>query len=155
MRATTTALLGELEQHAWFARVGIKEQDGVIVVSSWKEALRGFRSRHWVNTALAAWHVIEERLGALDEYDDQKKILELRPTLEQLVRPKLLGVVPRQPDDRLFNSVVGKLLGACIELEYADVCPPLFFGNLAHLYIQGHFPCGWLGDFPDGQLIIY
>jgi hypothetical protein len=42
-----------------------------------------------------------------------------------------------------------------MEAEYADVCPPGFFTSIAHWYLNGHFPCGWWGAFPQGKLVIY
>ena len=47
------------------------------------------------------------------------------------------------------------ILGACIEMEYADLCPPGFYTNLASWYVKEHFPCGWQGVFPQGMLIVY
>jgi hypothetical protein len=38
---------------------------------------------------------------------------------------------------------------------YVDLYPPSFFASNAYWYVMGHFPCGWRGEFPKGQLVIY
>jgi hypothetical protein len=47
------------------------------------------------------------------------------------------------------------LVHACVEQEYADVVAPAFFSRLAEWYLRGHYPCGWLGDYPDGKIMVY
>jgi hypothetical protein len=53
------------------------------------------------------------------------------------------------------HTVQWDILHACIETEHADLCPTGFYANLASWYTNGHFPCGWQGEFPQGMLIIY
>jgi hypothetical protein len=30
-----------------------------------------------------------------------------------------------------------------------------FFLELLTVYEAGHFPCGWVGDWPRGKLVVY
>ncbi|CAK7067815.1 MAG: hypothetical protein MESAZ_01976 [Saezia sanguinis] len=32
---------------------------------------------------------------------------------------------------------------------------PLFFSELIPIYEAGHMPCGWVGNWPSGQLVVY
>ena len=54
-----------------------------------------------------------------------------------------------------IDTVQWDILHLCMESEYADVFPPGFFASQAFWYIKGHFPCGWKGKFPDGQLVVF
>jgi len=46
-------------------------------------------------------------------------------------------------------------LGALMGNSYLDTHHPAhFFLELLWVYEAGHFPCGWLGDWPSGKLIV-
>jgi hypothetical protein len=71
--------------------------------------------------------------------DDQLRTITIDPQLQQ----------PLQVE--LFQDMMGILS----EAEYLDVCPPGFFTRYAlPSYLRGHFPCGWQGAYPDGQLVV-
>ena len=53
------------------------------------------------------------------------------------------------------DTVQWDILGVCMEAEYADIFQPGFYASQAYWYINGHFPCGWEGKFPNGKLIVY
>ena len=81
---------------------------------------------------------------------------ELKPIVEEFVEEKCKAVVAENDVPRSFvQSVNCDILHACIEAEYSDVYPPGFFASQAYWYCTGRFPCGWKGDFPDGQQGIY
>jgi hypothetical protein len=73
-----------------------------------------------------------------------------------LIDRKIAAVVREYGLPEIFKiRVRNDITGACMEAEYADVCPPGFFTSIAHWYINGHFPCGWWGAFPQGKLVVY
>ncbi len=42
-----------------------------------------------------------------------------------------------------------------MEAAYREVLlQPLFFDSLIQVYEAGHIPCGWDGEWPNGQLVI-
>ena len=41
------------------------------------------------------------------------------------------------------------------ETEYVRVTEPGYLSKLSFWIVNGHFPCGWMGEFPNGNLIIY
>ena len=57
--------------------------------------------------------------------------------------------------ETVVQSVQWDILGAIMEREYDD-CPgrPTFALHLFNLYRAGHFPCGWRGEWPAGQLLV-
>lgn len=32
---------------------------------------------------------------------------------------------------------------------------PSFFTDLFRVYQSGNFPCGWVGEWPQGQLVVF
>ena len=81
---------------------------------------------------------------------------KVKKVTRPLVGRKIVAVVRENSLPEIFNIQVNyDIAGACMEAEYADVCPPGFFTRIGHWYVNGHFPCGWWGAFPQGKLVIY
>lgn len=160
MQDQTMLLLARLEKADWFARIGLKDTEEAVVLSSWQEAALSCSALRWEAVEMEASSLLGGRVQeiALDRYhgDWSNHVHEVKPHVRTLLRKKAEPISREQNLPKAFEgSVEWDILGACLELEYADICPPLFFGNLAQWYLKGHFPCGWLGNFPDGKLIIY
>lgn len=159
MHPRTSATLVELERASWFSRVGVRDTENAIVLSSWVEAVEQCSSTDWENLCLEAANQYRERLqerspGALVIWNELA--VSLTPTVRALVRRKVDGVLRVHHLPRVFEDTVQwDILHTCLEAEFADVFPPGFFASQAYWYSVGHFPCGWQGDFPRGQLIIY
>jgi hypothetical protein len=85
-----------------------------------------------------------------DTVDEVKKIT--RP----LVGRRIAAVVHENNLPKVFNIQVNyDITLVCMEAEYADVCPAGFFTSIGNWYVNGHFPCGWWGAFPQGKLVVY
>jgi hypothetical protein len=159
MHSRTIATLDQLEKASWFSRVGINEGFGTAVVATWPEAMDRCDSSAWDDLQLEALNQYRvciarrsrERLQLWnDTVDEVKKIS--RP----LVDRKIATVVREHALPEIFKICVNwDITGFCMEAEYADLCPPGLFTNLGHWYLNGHFPCGWWGVFPQGKLVIY
>jgi hypothetical protein len=55
----------------------------------------------------------------------------------------------------LVHSMSWDVFGALMENSYLDTHHPAhFFLELLWVYEAGHFPCGWLGNWPSGKLIV-
>ncbi|MBS9429828.1 hypothetical protein CE143_15995 [Photorhabdus luminescens] len=71
-------------------------------------------------------------------------------------------VIEKIPDIDGFDTLI---LSQCvswdivhylIEDTYKDkLKKPLFFEKLIEVYESGHLPCGWDGEWPNGNLIVY
>jgi hypothetical protein len=56
----------------------------------------------------------------------------------------------------VVHSVQWDALGALMENTYLGSghrC--FFFLELLTVYEAGHFPCGWVGEWPQGKLVVY
>ena len=159
MHPRTIATLDKLEKDNWFACVGKKDTTAAIVLSSWQEAIEHCSSVEWENLCLEASNQYCERLveRSKERFNQWNDIaVELKQTTVLFVRRKIEAVVREHDLPQVFeNMVQWDILGACMEAEYADVYQPGYYASQAYWYVKGHFPCGWEGDFPKGNLIIY
>ncbi len=129
------------------------------ILDSWDEAILSGGSQAWHEISNSWANNLPESLAGISE--ERYKLFndvcaELRPLAKELAHEKTRPVVEQYGLPPKFTHIVAwDILYTCLEAEYADLIPPAFFVNLAYWYTQGHFPCGWLGDCPDGILILY
>ena len=159
MHPRTVATLGQLENASWFSRVGVKDAATAIVLASWPEAIDHCCTFDWVDLRTDAMNEYRERVAKRSKErwhlwnhiaDEVKKITF------PLVDRRIEAVVCEHHLPKIFGITVrADITNLCMEAEYADVYPPGFFTSNAYWYVNGHFPCGWRGIFPKGELLIY
>lgn len=159
MHPRTLATLDKLRSAEWFVSVGIRNVENVEVVSSWYEALESCSSPEWEELCLEAANQYCERINekAPERFSQWNDIVSrIRPESRAIVRDKTKTVVLENNLPIEFLSTVDwDILHLCMEAEFADVCPPGFYASQAYWYVNGRFPCGWNGKFPQGHLVIY
>ena len=159
MHARTRATLDELERASWFSSVGRPVSGPFVMVRSWPEAVASCASPEWQDLLLEASNRYTESLAARDRarFDRWNDVVaDVKPSADALVERKIRAVVTQHALPKVFeDSVRWDVLHVCMEAEYADLAPPGFFASQAYWYVQGHFPCGWEGEFPKGKLVLY
>jgi hypothetical protein len=159
MHPRTRATLDRLEQVDWFIAVGQPVHGPFIVVRSWEEAVTSCGSLEWENLLLDAVNRYRSLVALkaperIQNWNDINE--EMKAVTFPLVRSKIARVAQEFGLPKVFEDTVQwDILSVCMEAEYADVQPPGFYASQAYWYVNGRFPCGWNGDFPDGMLIIY
>ena len=53
-------------------------------------------------------------------------------------------------DDVIFNIITLFMLD-----YYSEYYQSEFFDKMLAIYLSGHLPCGWCGDYPEGKFYIY
>jgi hypothetical protein len=159
MKEITRETLDRLSQATWFVNVGKPIEGPFVVLKSWDEAVESCSSIEWENLLMEASNQLRERLleRNIERYRQWNEVVdELKQYTVPFVRRKLREVheVAHLPKD-FEDTVQWDILGVCIEAEYADVFSPAFYASQAYWYIEGRFPCGWQGKFPEGKLILY
>jgi hypothetical protein len=159
MHRRTLAFLEELKRTQLFSRAGNIDTQAAIVLPSWEQAIIYCSSLEWENFCLDMANEYRARLRerSMDRFNKWNDTVDtVKKSLIPLVRIKVEPVARQHNLPRVFEGTVQwDMLHVCMETEYADVCPPGFYGNLAFWYLKGHFPCGWQGVFPQGMQIIY
>lgn len=159
MHARTIERLEQLEKASWFSRVGVNEGPEAAAVGSWPEAIEQCTSYKWEDLQLEALnqyrvYIAERWLDRLNLWNDL--IDEVKSKTSSLVDRKIAEVLLQNHLPKRFGDQVRHdIMLCCMETEYADICPLGFFTHIGSWYMLGHFPCGWLGAFPNGKFVIY
>ncbi len=146
MNARTVTALEVLENTPWFTHLGVKDATTALVLSSWKESLEHCSEVDWENLCLTALnqygvHVRAKAEDRFNKWNDVSR--DVKPRIGLVIKAKTDELVIKHQLPKVFvDSVHWDILGACMELEYADVHPPGFFANQLYWYLRGHFPCG-------------
>ncbi|WP_409310354.1 hypothetical protein [Pectobacterium sp. B1J-3] len=143
----------------WFSHVGDQFfVPNVKVANSFGEAMLFLSSPDWENVTLEESNDMSGYLSikypsALQEWNS------LAIDAKTFWRDELSK---RIPDLDGFDNV---LLLQCIEWDiihyliedaYKDkIKKSLFFDSLICIYESGHIPCGWDGNWPNGNLVVY
>jgi len=159
MHPRTLASLDQLRAADWFRNVGICDAENAIVLGSWAEAIASCSSTNWENLCLEAANQYCERLveRSPDRFSAWNDVAnDVKPSVVALVAEKAAHVVAAHALPKVFVDTVNwDILHLAMEAEFADVYPPGFYASQAFWYLNGHFPCGWDGAFPEGTLVVY
>jgi hypothetical protein len=155
----------ELEAIDWFAACGQSMVASfpfmVATVKSWEEAIELCSDQQWENVTLDACNELTVFLHTYhrENYLDWNVITDAAK--QRVVTPlkeRIWGPFAEQHGlgKGLLACVSWDVLAAIMEHEYRH-CPgkPEFFTHLLQVYRLGHFPCGWSGDWPSGQLFVW
>ena len=160
MTTKTEKIINKLHGSNWFSNCGSKiAAKAVVLAESWKEAIRHCDSDGRKAAELEAANRIGDvvRTHSVDRYQQWNYIVRsMKPIISDIIESKCAPMVAEHTLPKAFTDTVRwSLLHAVIESEYSDICPPMFFSTEADWYCRGHFPCGWVGAFPEGQLVVY
>jgi hypothetical protein len=148
----------------WFSKCGeelfLDLSMPIIAVGSWSEAMAHCAAETWENVELEAQNDLTAWLHANDLANYRKWNQIVRDHKSELLDKLTSDVwIPAQQKhqlDRVFvSSVQWDILGALMENSYLPSAHRCFFLELLMVYEAGHYPCGWAGDWPHGELIIF
>jgi hypothetical protein len=161
LKRTTANLLARLDEIEWFAAVGDPLPDTVVTVSSWDDAFRCCSSLEWGDFTLEQRNRLTMHLHvhARARYQGWNECVQsikevLEPIGERKIPPGHRGLAA-EAEKAVRDAALWDLLGACTELEYADVREPGFFCGLVAWYLRGRFPCGWGDRNSAGELQLF
>src|SRR5262249_10203759 len=130
-------------------------------VRSWSDAVESCADGEWENTQLEAQNQLTEWLHHHDPRNYQNwntLVAEHKSAVLTQLAEDVWS--PYQQSHGLDLVVVQCLqwdvLCALMENSYLSskhAC--FFFLELLSVYESGHFPCGWSGEWPVGQLVVY
>ena len=169
MNINTQALLDELSRFPWFEHVGEPEEANVVWVRSWSEAVNACKSQKWESVQLQVRNHLSYVVNTKN-YDRflqwNKLTVEMNERIDAVIMNPVKQVTRRFGlAERFAECVAWDITVSCQEVEFSDVCPPIFFlNNVLPWYRRGHIPCGWQGPelppgwegpMPQGRLIVY
>lgn len=150
---------GRLLKIKWLSAVGNHiSMLNVMFAKSLNEAENYLSASEWENATLEGANEISAFLAnkhptSFQEWNEVAKEAKLFFLNE--IKPKVIHL----------NGFNNTLLLQCFEWDvihyliedfYSEkLKSPLFFHSLISIYESGHFPCGWFGNWPKGQLVMY
>ena len=165
MQKQTLDLLQRLEATDWFVNVGSQKAPDVVSVSNWKQAIKMSRSAKSRNLFLEGQNLLTQQLH--DNFPARyhgtwnETVIAVNSITDPLVLRKIqkynkYSAFSESDVKAVMNAAQWIIMAACMEQEFADCVPPAWELEWAEWYVQGHFPCGWEGNFPEnGRLIVF
>jgi len=160
---STSELNKRIEAISWFRSCGneltVELKYPFSQLNSWTGVKKAYSTLKWENTRLEVSGDLSIYL--LKNYPSKRQEWNLiaeesKNFLYQKVKNKLIVVKEKQQlDQKFLDCVMWDLVHAFIEDAYKDLNPPIFYLELLKIYEIGHFPCGWKGKWPQGELLLF
>lgn len=135
----------------WFSRCGIESD------VSRESAIKSISSADWEEFTLERRNDITAHLATAHwnrEHEWNKITKGVRGYTDAEVFPRMIEAATAQGfPDKVVRQVQWDVCSFIQEEIYASWRVPRFFNRLADIYREGHLPCGWIGEYPDGHLI--
>lgn len=55
----------------------------------------------------------------------------------------------------ILDDINMNLLSIFMLEYYSEYYSCDFYNKMLKIYLAGHLPCGWIGEYPDGKFIVY
>ena len=159
MTSETKELIERISDADWFEKCGDPVDAAVATVMTWSEAVQYCADEKWESICAEE----SNRIGSVVRAHSHERFNKwndvanaVRPIVNDLLRRECASAMAKQALPKVFmDTVRWDIIHALLETEYADIYPPSFFATQAEWYCSGRFPCGWLGDHPEGKLIVF
>ncbi|MFH6992958.1 hypothetical protein [Flavobacterium sp. FlaQc-48] len=106
-------------------------------------------STNWIKLRQKLSLPIEQNFYAQDDRDPQHHLLQTEQ-LGNLLEVTLKGSGFEMAIDEIMQDFIIFTM-----LPTKNLSSNLFFYDLYNAYKSGYLPCGWKGDYPEGDLIVY
>lgn len=179
LKPETIQLLQSFHYFDWFSSMGKPIQEDVIQPRSFEEALEYQDSHDWID----AWAEVSNQFRYCIRHQVSEiklKEWQVRANLIDNTYPTI-----HFPQISMLDTLTADVRTAYIwfglEIEYTELCfpesfpydldnlyhhhniilevpvfpPKPFATTIAYWYMRGHFPCGWIGGYPYGKLVVY
>lgn len=142
-----------------FSKVGTPTNDETVVeIRNWNEVIPRLQGIEWENYQIDQSNEFGLKIQAIsvDLYNrwnevSDKYFVQIKPHIMDCFTKLNLPDIEKE----VTSSAKWDLGHALIEQFYSVHVSPGFFTNLAEWYIKGHYPCGWIGIYPEGKCIVY
>lgn len=162
---TIEEYIDELKNVDFCRNVGTRsEVPNAIYAADWDEAVAWSYGREWTHFQslrdnefweLAHW---EDRFTSESEFEAECDRFRdtYRDYIYSIVNDKTKDLnVASSHLDEIQRNIRGCIYGGLEEIAFHDVTDASFYMLAAGCVFKGHYPCGYEGDYPDGQIVIY
>lgn len=75
--------------------------------------------------------------------------------LPDIVKKIQEGIIMKNLPESIVDDIKFNLVTILISDALSDYYILEFYRHLYQIYLSGHLPCGWEGEFPNGRLIVF
>ena len=145
----------------WFANVAQpipSIDESVVSVTDWHEAAASCSEPLWEDVCTEARNDLTMHLNSVCKAEFQSWNEVVNNAKRELAAPW------KRMRSKLGIEGSPQVVADCVEWDtmhavacehYAAWNPPRFFARLLTIYQNGHFPCGWVGTWPEGKFRVY
>ncbi|MGE7942879.1 hypothetical protein ACQKNB_12405 [Lysinibacillus xylanilyticus] len=125
---------------------------------NWNEVEKNCNDK-WDNIKLKARNKITSSLHEnwREQYREWNNITdEANLFLNEDVLPRLFQYLKDNGlNENIYESIEWDLLSSMMEYSYSPYTGVGFYTELLKIYESGHIPCGWIGKWPEGKMLIF
>lgn len=149
----TQQVISEMKKLSFFSNTGLAT--GSSCVKTWDEAITLAQSDNWHSLCDHQRFLVTSSTDADEKWND--KIREIRIVIADFLQGACdrFSGVPSALAGRICDQMRSYLLGVCAEVESSSQHNVVFYRSLWKQILDGKFPCGWQGEYPNGALICY
>ena len=158
------AMIDELLNCKWLQNCGeqkdIHYDFDVFFQHDYNKAIRTITSTDWENICLEERGNITGHLAVYNKDVYNKNWNQLAKKIKSEVLPQILekireGISIKCLPESVIEDIKFNLVTILISDSFSDYYKSDFYNRMFRIYTSGHLPCGWEGEFPSGQIIVY
>lgn len=160
----TLAFYNILDEINWFSNVGIYMRSEFYRITSWRHALLILKSIESENALTESGNEISRRVPDeifQDTWNETVEVIKEKfyGKLNQSIKNIGLEIKENISSEQLKeikDVIQWDILNYVLLCEYGEYVKKKGIYDLKkRIYIAGHYPCGWIGDYPEGQLAVF
>ena len=129
-------------------------------INSYDNFIQSLKSIEWENTTLEIENLLTVYLNDKynKEYQEWNKIVKIATEYyENDIKSTInLNNILKEDKETIIQDIRWNIMGILLENSYANLKKESYFKYVIfEIYKNGHIPCGWEGEFPNGKLLIY
>ena len=149
----------EIEKIKWFSRCGKNIPNNIgfyfFVIDNWKDAIESNFKDNWQDINMKENSDLTNIIGDEADYDENYELYSTFFTNRILPLIQEYTII-KNIDFSISSNIRNVVINSLFENKYKDKYEfPMIYTKLLNVYKKGHFPCGWDGNYPDGNLLIY
>ena len=146
----------------WLQRCGQKDSLGFEVeyLDNKKEVEKNINSVKWENICLDkkgdfTTYLFKNHKAEYNKYwnDEVETIKE--QYLSKITEKVNMALTNSGLSVDILDDINMNLLSIFMLEYYSEYYSCDFYNKMLKIYLAGHLPCGWIGEYPDGKFIVY
>ncbi|MFS0901778.1 hypothetical protein AB3N02_01740 [Priestia aryabhattai] len=159
-----TAVVEAIISNNWLEYCGVKtnlpEGNNYSYLSNKKVVSKNIKGVKWENICLEERNILTGYLAKNKAELYNKNWNGLVREVKTEILPKVIDKIESQVSilglsSEIVNAIKFDIINIIMVLTYEKYHHSDFYTGLLDIYLSGHIPCGWDGDYPVGNIVVY